>query len=275
MAAANEAQRTAWNGEGGLNWVADADGRDLVLAPVGEVLLAKAALQPGEDVLDVGCGCGATALAAAELVAPGTVTGADLSAPMLDVARQRAGGTPGVTFLEADVQTDPFEPRFDVVVSRFGTMFFDDQVAAFTSIRGALRPGGRLCIATWQPIAANDWLAVPGAVLVAHGAVPTTDDTGPGMFGQADPDQVHAELGAAGWQQVDVEPVTVPLRLGDDAAAATGYLAHTGIARRALDTIPEAGHAAVLAEVESVLRPYEGADGVHLDGGIYLITARA
>src|SRR5262249_14351476 len=137
MVEANEAQRAAWNGEGGQNWVADADGRDRVLQPVGEVLLERARLQPGEDVLDVGCGWGPVPLAAVARGAPGTLAGAALPGPMLGVARERAGPTPGVTFLEADVQTDVFEPRFDVVISRFGTMFFDDQVAAFTSIRAA------------------------------------------------------------------------------------------------------------------------------------------
>src|SRR5689334_6427317 len=121
MAEANEAQRAQWNGEGGQHWVDTADERDRILQPVADALLAAAALQPGEDVLDVGCGCGVTTLAAVEQVAPGTVTGADISSVMLAVARERAAGRMGVTFLEADVQTDPFEPRFDVVLSRFGT----------------------------------------------------------------------------------------------------------------------------------------------------------
>jgi SAM-dependent methyltransferase len=272
---ANEAQREAWNGEGGQHWVADADGRDRVLEPVGEALLAAAQLRPGEDVLDVGCGCGAVTLAAAALVAPGTVTGADLSATMLAVARERAGATPGVTLLEADVQTDAFEPRFDVVLSRFGTMFFDDQVAAFTTIRGAVRPDGRLCLATWQPLEANDWLTVPGAALLERSPLPALDaDDGPGMFGQSRPERVRSELAAAGWRDVAIEPVTLSLRLGTDAPRAAEYLTHTGMARRVLDSIPEAERPAAIATVTDALAAHESDAGVHLDAGIFLITAR-
>jgi SAM-dependent methyltransferase len=275
MPPANEAQRAQWNGEGGAHWVAGADERDRILQPVADALLAAAALQPGEDVLDVGCGCGVTTLAAVDRVAPGTVTGADISSVMLSVARERATGRVGVTFLEADVQTDPFEPRFDVVLSRFGTMFFDDPGAAFTNLHGAARPGGRLCIATWQPLAANEWLTVPGAVLLERGSLPDLVDPGPGMFAQSDPDDVRAVLGAAGWQQVEVEPVPVDLVLGVDARAAAAYLAETGIARRVLDTIRPDEQPAAIAAVTDVLAGYEGDDGVRLGAGIFIVTARA
>jgi ubiquinone/menaquinone biosynthesis C-methylase UbiE len=274
MTAANEAQRDAWNGDSGHRWVADADRRDRVLAPVAGELLTAAQLAPGEDVIDIGCGCGATTLAAARAVQPGTVTGVDLSTPMLDVARQRARADENVTFVQADAQTDDLARNtFDVAISRFGTMFFDDPVAAFTNIAVAIRPGGRLCLATWQPLAANEWLLVPGAALLRYGSLPDTSGTGPGMFAQSDPAAVTAVLERAGWRDVAVEPVTVRLRLGGDAEDATDYLADIGLARAVLDTLDEHDRDRAVADVTRALAAHATDDGVLLDAGMHIITA--
>ena len=274
MSAANESQHEAWNGESGRRWVADADRRDRVLAPVADVLLTAASLRPGEMVLDVGCGCGVTTLAAADLVAPAAVVGIDLSEPMLRTARERAG-TRNVTFVHADAQTHRFDrARFDVAIGRFGTMFFDHPIAAFTNIATAMQPGGRLCLATWQALAANDWLLVPGAALLAYGSLPdTATGTGPGMFAQADPDTISRVLTAAGWDQISITPLRVEFRLGDDAADALDYLADTGIARGVLDTIDPAQRDDALDAAAATLADAQGADGVRLGGGINLITA--
>ena len=127
---ANTDQYDAWNGDSGRRWVADPDRRDEVIAEVAGALLNASAPQTGERLLDVGCGCGATTLASARLVAPdGAVVGVDLSAPMLDVARQRAEqlAATSVTFVQGDAQTFAFDDgAFDGVISRFGTMFFAD-----------------------------------------------------------------------------------------------------------------------------------------------------
>jgi ubiquinone/menaquinone biosynthesis C-methylase UbiE len=273
MTGANQAQQDAWNGVSGHRWVADADRRDAVLAPVAEALLVAARLTTGEEVLDVGCGCGITTLAAAEALAPGTATGLDLSGPMLDLARQRALDDP-VTFLQADAQTHRFEPHtYDVIISRFGTMFFDDPIAAFANLATATRPTGRLCLATWQPLANNDWLRIPGAALLRYGSLPDTDGTEPGMFAQSDPATVTQVLAAAGWHDVIVDPVTVRLRLGGDAADATDYLADTGIARAVLDTIATAERDEAIAAVTDALEAHADAEGVRLDAGINLVRA--
>ena len=130
----------------------------------------------------------------------------------------------------------------DVAISRFGTMFFGDPVAAFTNVARSLRDGARLCLATWQPLADNDWLTIPGRVLLRYGQLPDTSGTAPGKFAQSDPDVVADVLGRAGYRDVDVRPLTLSLRLGADAAEATAHLANTGVGSAVLATIPEEQH---------------------------------
>ena len=275
MSTANEQQRTKWNEERGLRWVADADRRDAILAPVGDLLLAAAGLSAGEAVLDVGCGCGATTLAAARAVAPGPVTGVDLSAPMLGVARERAARTGAdVTFLEADAQTHAFEShRFDAVISRFGTMFFENPAAAFANLASAIDPGGRLCIVTWQPLAANEWLALATAEVQAFGELPDLSPANPGMFALSDPGVVDELLRAAGWHDVSIEPVALELPVGADVAEAVDYVTGTSIIRDVLDPLPDADQAAALAAVTDAIAPRESPDGVRLGAGVLVISA--
>jgi len=274
----NAEQSESWNGDNGLRWVAQADQRDAILAPVAETLFAALTLTPGMRVLDIGCGCGVTSLRAATLVGDeGAVTGVDISTTMLDVARQRAHdhGITGAEFVDADAQVFPFAPAsFDAVISRFGTMFFADSTAAFTNIGQALRPGGRLTIATWQSLFVNDWLMVPGAALLQHAPMPDADPTAPGMFAQSDPDTVTAVLTAAGFVDIALDPVTVTFTLGATVDAAVAYLTEVGAARLLLEAIP-AGPAteAAMADVRATLEPHAGPDGVQLNGAIWLITA--
>ena len=140
----------------------------------------------------------------------------DLSAPMLDIARQRRErkGVTNVEFVQGDAQTHRFGSNFDVAISRFGTMFFTDPVAAFVNIGTALRPHGRLCLATWQPLAANDWLTIPGAALLRYGTRPEGATNGPGMFGQSDAEIVTATLHESGYRNVDLTPLTVTHAVG-------------------------------------------------------------
>ncbi len=274
---ANTEQCDAWNGDSGLRWVADPDRRDRMLAPVASALTAAAELTIGESVLDIGCGCGTTTLAAAGAVGPAaTVTGVDISELMLDVARQRAdaAGITNVTFLLADAQVHHFpSDSVDVAISRFGTMFFADPDAAFTNIAIALRPGARLCIATWQPRSANDWLTIPGAVLLRYGTLPSGGTGGPDMFAQSDPDTVTGVLDRAGYVDIELKPVHLTLNLGRDPSDATDHIADTGAGRAVLDTVPEQQRPAALAAARGVLADYADDTGVHLGAAIWIITA--
>ncbi len=273
----NTEQYEAWNGEGGERWVAEAERRDEVLAPAGEAVLAAADLAPGQAVVDIGCGCGATTLAASQAVGPeGTVTGVDLSGPMLGVARQRvaAAGVGNVTLVQADVQAHEFPSSVaDVAISRFGTMFFADQVTALANLRQGLKPGGRICLATWQPFEANAWLAIPGEALRPFGIVL---DRGSPMFGQSDEAAVTTTLEAAGYTDPQLQPVALTLPIGADVDAALDYLLGTGLVRVALAELPEDQRSAASAAVGSTLAEHAGPHGrVDLGAGIWIVTATA
>lgn len=272
----NADQYAAWNGDIGRRWAEDPDRRDKVLAPVADSLLTAAGLAPGDAVLDIGCGCGATTLAAARAAGPtGSALGIDLSEPMLEVARRRAHerAVANVRLEQADAQTHALAwAAFDVAISRFGTMFFADQVAAFTNIAGALRPGARLCLATWQPLAANDWLTIPGAMLLRYGTLPEAAD-GPGMFAQSDPAALTAMLTTAGFDAVHSKPVTVTLTIGANPAEAAEYLAASGPGRAMLDTIADDVRPAAIGAVRAALAEHAGPGGVRLDAAIWLTTA--
>jgi SAM-dependent methyltransferase len=269
---ANETARANWNGPSADAWTADADRRDAVLAPVRDALLDAAALAEGERVLDVGCGCGATSLAAAGFVGPkGRVLGLDIGEPMLAVARQRAKEQgkhlAHVEFVAGDAQTHELEPEHDVAMSRFGTMFFDDPVAAFANIATGLKPRGRLVMATWAPLPENEWVTVAAEAVRPFGAVALPGPEEPGMFSQSTAIRVARLLGA--FTDVDVRPMRVPMSLGDRAAA-TDYLASMGLIRAVLEPLGAGTRAKAVAAIAAKLP----ANHVVLDGAILLTTAR-
>ena len=199
-------------------WVKFQQSLDAMLDPVGEAALARLAPKRGEVVLDVGCGCGTTTFALAEMVgSTGTVIGVDISAPMLEVARSEAlaRGTTNVEFVLGDAGTHPFSPdHFDVIYSRLGTMFFDEPGAAFANLNRILRPGGRFGSVVWRTLAENQWSNAPrNAVTSIFPALEQPLDR-PGPFSLGDRPTLSATLKEAGFVDVDIEPHDEPLLVG-------------------------------------------------------------
>ena len=164
----NASQVDAWDGKEGAFWTAQARRFDEILANLHRPFLTAAAIDQDDRVLDVGCGNGQATRDSARIAANGSALGVDLSSQMLSLARTLAvaEGLDNVEFHHADAQIYPFEPaEFDVVISRMGSMFFGDPIAAFTNLQRALRPEGRITLLTWQPLAENEWLSEFRAVL--------------------------------------------------------------------------------------------------------------
>jgi SAM-dependent methyltransferase len=229
-------------------------------------------------VLDIGCGSGQTTREVARMAHAGSALGVDISGPAIERARGLAAaqGVRNVSFEQADAQVHRFaRERFDLVISRFGTMFFADSEAAFANLARALRPDGRLCLATWQPRAANEWLVVPASALLRHTDAPApTDADQTGMFAQSDPSLVSSTLEAAGFADIAIEGAAVDFTFGRSVDDAVDYLTDGGPGRMILDTIPEGpARQAALADLRDALADHHGPSGVGLGGAIWLITA--
>jgi SAM-dependent methyltransferase len=282
MSTPNREQAAHWNSSDEAGHWIDQQGRyDQMLEPFIDILTNAAQLAAGDRVLDVGCGCGATSVAAARVVAPGTVVGVDLSGPMLGQARTDAqrDGVDNVTFEQADAQTHGFDlDAFDAVISRFGVMFFDDPVAAFTNIHNAASNGARLAFVCWQPLIANEWLLVPGAALAQHVPLPEMGGPGaPGMFAFAEQDQPKQVLADAGWRDVTATDTHTPIYVGgrgtvDDAVE---FLRTGSMGRTMLEGIDPHTEARAVSAVRTALTPHHDGHGVRLDAAVWLITAVA
>jgi SAM-dependent methyltransferase len=266
-----------WNGRSADAWVTGADRFDSMLAPFGHRVLAAAVLQEGERVLDVGCGNGAISLEAARAVGPsGRVTSLDLSAPMLAVARKRAEEEGiDVDFVQGDAQTASFDRPFDVVISRFGVMFFDDPVSAFANLARATRPGGRLSFVCWREFLANEWVAVPSMAMVAHVGIPELPEPGaPGPFALADPERTRDLLDSTGWSEVTIEEHDDGMPMGRDPEDVLAFMLSDEMGRQLVEgKDPDAVRAGTEATLEA-LRPYVTPEGVVLRGASWLVTAR-
>jgi SAM-dependent methyltransferase len=267
----------------GEAWARLQDRTDALIDPLGRVAIERLGVGAGERVLDVGCGCGQTLLQLAELAGPsGHVLGVDISPPMLARAGERVAGRPTIALALGDAQTYAFAPgTFDAVYSRFGVMFFDDPDAAFGNLRAAARSGGRLSFVCWQDLSRNPWAARPlGAVmrLLPASAMPDMLREGrPGPFFMSEPARVRAILGAAGWKDVSVEAVDIPLQLGGATTLdeAVDYSLQIGPAARAMAEAPEALKPELEAALREALAPFVSARGVIMDGAAFVVVARA
>ena len=261
-------------------WVREARRSDGTSGRFGEAMLDAAELRDGLRVLDVGCGAGSTTVEAAWRVAPGTAVGVDVSGPALALASKRAADAEcdNVQFIEADAQTYAFEPAtFDAVISRFGTMFFEDSTEAFANLRRALRPSGRLAIVAWQGPFENEWTAV--AVRVAIAVFGRPPDLGaprtPGPFAFADGDHFRSVVTSAGFHRVELESLTRPMVMGTDVEDVVGMVAATPQSKCLFAGQPEERIQAALEGLRTGFAPFAKPEGVVMSGKAWLLTARS
>jgi SAM-dependent methyltransferase len=276
----NAQQIEYWNTQAGPRWVSHQDLLDAQIAPLGRLALERAALRPGERVIDVGCGCGQSTLEISRRVGPrGAVVGIDVSAVMLERARQRAGveGARNASFLEADAQTHGFEAdSFDLLYSRFGVMFFADPAAAFANLRLALRGSGRLAFVCWQPLARNPWMLVPLSAAARQVELPPPPPPGaPGPFAFGDPGHARGILERAGFVDVAIEPHEAELSIGADGLDSTvEFLLGIGPAAAALQSVGSGQRALAARAIRDAIAPYETPEGVRMRGAVWAVHAR-
>lgn len=272
----NTDQAAAWNGYEGTYWAENQERWDAVNAGFNEPLLTAAAVREGDRVLDVGCGTGQTTRLAARRSRSGQVLGLDLSGPMLARARDTAEreGLGNVSFEAGDAQAHAFTPEtFDVVISRFGVMFFADPVAAFTNLGRAVRPGGRMAFICSAEPGDNEWLqaiaALSDLLPVGNFGAPGA----PGMFSLADPDRTREVLSAAGWRHITAERVQAVGPWGRDADDAAAFLLDSGPGRHLTGQVPPEIQDRARQKLTDILRAHEENGAVRLRSGAWLVTA--
>jgi ubiquinone/menaquinone biosynthesis C-methylase UbiE len=277
--APNNEQFEAWNGGESVHYVDHADRYDLQLAPFSEALLEQVRRAGHRSLLDVGCGCGAFTLAAARIA--DSAVGVDFSAPLTDVASERArtGLIDNVEFVVADAQTYAFAPEtFDVVLSQFGLMFFDDPVGAFSNLRRSLVPGGQLAFVSWQGLPANEWLMVIASEVAKRVEVPEFGGLsgGPGMFALKDQDETEALLEAVGFTEVAFESLAPTILIGGGGSVeqSMDFLFGMGMVRGLVGLAGTDAQDEVVEAVRlSLTERYESGVGVRLGAGAWMVTA--
>ncbi len=284
----NADQVEYWNGDVGQRWARNQRRLDRAFQPLTMALLERAAPRRGERAADIGCGCGDLSLMLAErLGAEGHVLAVDVSRPMLEQGRAReqalaAPGLAAIDWQEADAAAWLFpDGGFDLLASRFGVMFFADPVAAFRNMRRALRPGGRLVMLCWQPLADNAWVAVPRAALLQVVPAPApAPPYAPGPFAFSDAAHVGAILAEAGFTDIASAAVTATLEVspdqdGSDAALddAVRFVTELGPASALLRDVDAATRERGVAAVRSALRARAGGGPPSLDAACWVFTA--
>jgi len=273
---ANVDMARAWDGEEGDQWTQFADEYDNTNRSIWARFLETDPIRRADQVLDIGCGSGQSTRDAARLAHEGSALGVDLSSSMLALARRRATaeGLTNIDFRQADAQAYAFDPAtFDIAISRFGAMFFENRTAAFANIGAALRHSGRLALLAWQDVRKNEWIMTVRETLAAGRDLPMPPVGAPGPMALADQDDVRKLLSGVGLESVAFMSIEEPMWFGADAEAAYEFVGEIGIVKGLSDDLDPAAKAAAHERLRAALRAHETPEGVRFASGVWLISA--
>lgn len=269
-------QSTLWNGVAGHAWVELQALLDELFKPFETMLVEAVVAASSSRALDVGCGTGGTALAIARrLAARGCCSGIDISAPMLAAARTRATREDlAAEFICADAQDHAFEPAsFDMIVSRFGVMFFSDPIKAFANLRRAASDDAALRCVTWRGATENPFMTTAeraAAPLLPD--IPAREPGGPGQFAFAEPRRVTDILERSGWADIHLEPLDVPCAFPETQLVP--YFTQLGPLGR---VFPQAGaqtRRQIIDKVRAAFAPYVSGGEVRFEAACWRVAAR-
>jgi SAM-dependent methyltransferase len=274
---AAEEQAMFWNGVAGRAWVDTQQLLDQILQPFEDLLVEFAAAASARSVLDVGCGTGSTTLAVARsLGAPNRCVGIDISEPMIAAARARAERERSpAAFIVDDAETHVFEAAlFDVIISRFGVMFFDDSVRAFANLRHAARSGARLGFVAWRDLAENPFMiTAERAAAPFLPDMPARQPDAPGQFAFADRSRVHHILDRSGWVGIDIRPMDIACTFHEKELST--YMTRMGPLGRAIDQADARTREQIIRTVRAAFDPFVHGPEVRFNAACWLVSARA
>ena len=242
-----------------------------------ERLRVATGVRATDHVLDIGCGTGQTTREAARVAESGHALGVDISAGMLDRARQLSEeeGLLNVSYEQADAQVHRFaSEHFDLCISRFGTMFFTDPVAAFTNIGVALRPSARLVLMVWQDQDRNEWASAIRRALAAASALPVLSAESWEPFSLGDPGTVKGILGSAGFVEIGFSDVNEPVYYGPDSAGAYDFVSGFMMTKELLTELDPSKREHAIERLRATLVEHETDGGVWFDSRAWIVTAR-
>ena len=275
--AVNADQAEDWNGASGREFIEQRERHERMLGRLAARLLADAQIQDGENVLDIGCGCGDTTILAARAIRSGHALGADFSQILVAEARRlaAAAGVANARFEVADAQVHPFGTGvFDVVLSKFGVMFFDDPAAAFANLRKALQRGGRLAFLCWRsrdenPIFTTGFAGAAASLGLRELPRPSA------AFSLADTGLASALLSGAGFGGIEFAKTDEPMLIGRDVDDVIEYERASPTATEILTGLTPAQTAELTRQVRDGYLVYASPDGVIMPGAAWLVTAQA
>lgn len=267
-----------WTGRVGDVWAEEWRRTDRSFVPVDAALIAAAVSRlegiSEPRILDIGCGAGTTSLSLAQRIPAATITGIDLSAALLDVARTRAANTPRCRFEQGDASRWNDERDFDLLVSRHGVMFFADPIAAFAHLHSLARPGGALVFSCFQSSALNVWASGLADLMPAAAG----DPFAPGPFAFADEGHVKNVLAKAGWRNPTAEPLAFDYVAGggdDPVADAIDYFRRIGPVARALRDLGDGPRARLRDGLDALVRAHHDGDRVSFPAAAWIWSATA
>lgn len=273
----NGEQATLWNGSAGRAWIEAQELLDRIFKPIEDLLVEAVFAASAARVLDIGCGTGGTTLAVARrLGSTGRCVGIDISDPMIAAARNRAEreGT-SASFIRADAQMHDFEPAsFDMIISRFGVMFFEDSVRAFKNLRRVAKENAELRFVAWRSAAENAFMTTAeraAAPLLPN--IPARSPDAPGQFAFADRHRVYRILDESGWAKIDIRPIDVACTLPEKELI--GYLSRLGPLGRILCETDEQTRTQVIQTVRAAFDPFVHGAEVRFDAACWMVGARA
>ena len=275
----NAKQKDFWSGKGGDYWVEKQSEMDIMLNPLGEKALAKLDLKSNSEVLDIGCGCGATTLEIAKQVSEGTVTGLDISVPMLDKAESEAGiqGIANVDFRVVDVQVDQLaSEKYDYVYSRFGVMFFDDPYEAFKNIFSSIKEGGELSFVCWQDPSLNPWQSLSVQVIRGYLDMPSPPPRSPGPFAFHEKDYVKEILEKSGFSNISFDDNQEDITMFSGKSlqeASEDYLAINPVVTEMLKDSPDDLKAEIVESLKEAFSEFHKGDGLVFPSATWVVSA--